>query len=1461
MNSLTRFLSASILAMLAGGRADAIEAPCSVSVSSSVPGVAGTTAVMVFDGNPATGLRTDDRNWQFIELTFGCEVDILGIRRHFARRDGTTTGRRTNQGEFVSYSSNGSTWITLPNTAAGGWERAVVYSGNAWHSVAYGWSPWLRPTSSLHVRKLRFHWDGDMDVLRELELDSLLPPSKTVYLDLCRAFPATCPAPAPEALFPERRRGVWLSDGVPRSIGCLSDAQCTSGAHCYSGACVPDESWYSFETCELADLPTTIEKVRVRYADLDGMAGFFPTHVTGLPACPQGGCFLRVDTAHIGRTVTITPSGISCDDPASTSLGTCALDMTSTGPSGSTGDAAAGYRGNVVMADRIIVSGGIDIGSLSLVLIAGSIDFLPGSSIRGATGLPPVPAPPSAVTPIWRTQLPSRPSIDAATVLALHIPQSFPDAAQGIEGAASGTVMLLAPSITGQAAIDLRGQMGGPGQTGASVNCTYADQGFRPTGLIGAIFSDTCTSLTDALPPPVSGRGGRGGAGGRLIVRTARAFPSAIVPATIGAPPAPGGALGQYTVRCGSGAGCVNGAMTTPYGRVGPTGVAGTNGSVELSSLAGDYADLAFLFARRGATRLLVNGRHFARLPIIASPSPTASQASDFLNTLLTGYCPARVTDVLAGAPLAAPTPLIAVTTRAARQRVCNETRVLATRMNQRQNFLGLPLDYFMYVTPDAVDKVRKALVEAFTSPSGPRQHFWDVVGNVNATWSAQQQLTDQRSRDQAVRVAADGAAQLKQARRDQVAKTVFITLQRVKRNHALLADLQHRIESVAQSANDKLKPQECDFLCWFGRVISFASHIFGLITNVVDAVNGIAHFVQGFGDVFDSLGSIFTTNIADNLEAYLRGDVTRRDLFFESVLTYANQLVHGVGTTPGIASVGSTLGALPAAWEAVKNDARALNGLLASNAVADKVKAAGGNNAAILEDLLNQQRELRSLIASVEGGGGFVDRAGALGELRTMLDLEDRMIDLSRESETLLEEHVLATGELTLAETDARLADAVAADAAETLRRTECRLGARMDCQGIPVASDRLAARLAAREAACRSAQPLNDQILTFDYYYQRAVDYSTLTPQADASHDFSRNLLIRRDLDAFTAGLTSDAVAVFINNWRNAPWGMERETYCDDDPTRCSADSAAVLTQLKRRGVAYFDRGPTASSDRQRLRVVSADVDLKLNDTYSLGCPTATGCRLASAPDSPLQQQSFRMDLGHGAIAHFRMGSSAADWRSFVFEPTWPRLACDVVNGFLGVPVSCDGLVKFTDTISYVSPSGHIRATLPSYDPSNFQVSPLFGTSVAGRWKLDLRPILRNLNGGLQPNDDCYSYAATVTGRLPANCVPSDGAGRVEWTVDRTGRTPAENLCARYITGGALESYGTQGNCCTQAGGLNPTRNATACAVLGYASEDACRTPDVCWEICGPRCRGFKDALRGFEFLAYWREGVQQP
>lgn len=142
------------------------------TVTSNKPAQIGTTARSAFDNDTSTYLETGFDNWQFVQIDLGYERSFSALRRHMTRDGVDESGDRWMQGESVSVSDDGRTWTDLTRNTTSGWESYVNYHPSAWHSVEYGWSEWLRPNQPLQVRYVRFSWDGNGDMLNEVEVET-----------------------------------------------------------------------------------------------------------------------------------------------------------------------------------------------------------------------------------------------------------------------------------------------------------------------------------------------------------------------------------------------------------------------------------------------------------------------------------------------------------------------------------------------------------------------------------------------------------------------------------------------------------------------------------------------------------------------------------------------------------------------------------------------------------------------------------------------------------------------------------------------------------------------------------------------------------------------------------------------------------------------------------------------------------------------------------------------------------------------------------------------------------------------------------------------------------------------------------------------------------------------------------------------------------------------------------------
>lgn len=143
------------------------------SVSGDRPGRNGTVHARSFDRNLGTYFESSHVNWQHVTIDLGCPHEFGGIRRYLSRR-GNVAGGRGFQGETVYHSLDGRNWTQLTGPTTTGWGRYTNYNnGEAWHSLNFGWSNWLRPTEPVRARYIRYSWDGHSigERLHEIDLD------------------------------------------------------------------------------------------------------------------------------------------------------------------------------------------------------------------------------------------------------------------------------------------------------------------------------------------------------------------------------------------------------------------------------------------------------------------------------------------------------------------------------------------------------------------------------------------------------------------------------------------------------------------------------------------------------------------------------------------------------------------------------------------------------------------------------------------------------------------------------------------------------------------------------------------------------------------------------------------------------------------------------------------------------------------------------------------------------------------------------------------------------------------------------------------------------------------------------------------------------------------------------------------------------------------------------------------
>ena len=87
---------------------------------------------------------------------------------------------------------------------------------------------------------------------------------------------------------------------------------------------------------------------------------------------------------------------------------------------------------------------------------------------------------------------------------------------------------------------------------------------------------------------------------------------------------------------------------------------------------------------------------------------------------------------------------------------------------------------------------------------------------------------------------------------------------------------------------------------------------------------------------------------------------------------------------------------------------------------------------------------------------------------------------------------------------------------------------------------------------------------------------------------------------------------------------------------------------------------------------------------------------------------------------------------------------------------------------------------------------------------------------------------------------------------------KTLYETSCDRFVeaTSGSFLPNGDS-FCCSPDGRFKLNLSETdqgICEARGYLGNESCRAPDVCREVCGPRCKQFKRAIRGFEIDIDW-------
>ncbi len=150
--------------------ADEQDSPCLPTVTASHPGRHGTTATMAFDTWRSTAFDPWGSGTIWVEIDFHCRGGLSGLRRFMTAEGLAAAGQRTLLGERILTSRDGVAWTPLLAAETSGWEPYAHPLPDAWHSVPYGWSAWLRTRAPIEARFVRFEWENGSDLLHEVEL-------------------------------------------------------------------------------------------------------------------------------------------------------------------------------------------------------------------------------------------------------------------------------------------------------------------------------------------------------------------------------------------------------------------------------------------------------------------------------------------------------------------------------------------------------------------------------------------------------------------------------------------------------------------------------------------------------------------------------------------------------------------------------------------------------------------------------------------------------------------------------------------------------------------------------------------------------------------------------------------------------------------------------------------------------------------------------------------------------------------------------------------------------------------------------------------------------------------------------------------------------------------------------------------------------------------------------------------
>ena len=1054
---------------------------------------------------------------------------------------------------------------------------------------------------------------------------------------------------------------------------------------------------YDFESCSEVDDDKLNDLNRVYFDQLGSLASYVTHHTTdGEVECDADEpCYLHVTTAHRGRSLTLSSDGIYECDSHYNQDGTEACRLLSAGPStvnqafvGSPTNLDGRFRarrGFVLIADEIRIQGRVRVGHSALVLIARDriemVDNAVLSSRWLNRGGPSYWA--AATGPEGRE--PSKRPYGVNGYLEGYIQTGAPG--HGGVGETPiygpGPMVLITPRLDGRGLITAEGINGGKGGAGWT-------EGWPLDNPYGHSRVSN------------GGAGGAGGPGGAITVFTGYWNRRSV----------------RVTVRGGSGGAGGVGAGGGADGARGARGPSGRSRRYRNFS----FADMAFRFAGRGAVAAMRNARHHAKkvhLPGLDGPRHNAI-ASKLIRDLQRDYCDAG--SIAEGAHAA----------------LCTEAEFRLARLLRDDNDLGLPKDFYMYVRPDIVSEMRAKVLETFDglgSPVEPQGRFWRLetalvgdLADLEREIRGLEQDGDVAQREVGQRALATGIAF---ERAQNAAARLGHTMAQIERNAEEIVSLETQASQAVGRIEAALQPPSCDGVCWFGRIIDFAS-------EVGSAIGAIARLDTA--TLWDG-----TKSLAGHLQAIESFDDLKSYFEYAKRVVDDSHLKDAVGGAKQLAAGVSALGASPEGVSANLAEIARLSMLSA-------------------EEIQSQLTDIYTVIASVPGNSDVTDAAAALGNLQTLVDLLQRMQALNRATPSLIEAHALAAAELRVAEAEVELARLQESDAEARAHFYGCTLGTTTSgCGGIePVRTDAVVARASAmRNQACESARALGEQVVMMDYLLHRSLDFKYLDRTPDPfSHDLARNPMLLGTYEALQSVAPVVTDALFSELHGNGVAAIS-ESVCAAGADDCRPRTPRSQYELNRidyhdrvvrdlaGGRATFELSPNCEADvadpichpalqapgESRRRVIHFDVALSLDPAYE-------------HPDGvPLV-----VDYAHGERATFDVGEDAlADYH---FAAGYARQTCEVVQAALGaepLDVDCARLGHFDGVVSTPTADVGRRALIDAnqLQISQYESSRLFGTSPRGRWTLDLRRTLRTLNAG----DGCYLRR----GGVDVACLPS--------------------------------------------------------------------------------------------------------